>query len=63
MHNKATHHKDIHKRLHINLNELVLDYLYHHPEKYTSTTTLTELQRWSNGQVKDPTPTKRRKTT
>ncbi len=47
-------HRKRHARLHADFDELLADYLAHHPEKRPSTTILVELMEWSSRQTEEP---------
>ena len=47
-------HRQRHLELHQALDELLADYLMHHPGKLLSATTLEDLLRWSHAQTVQP---------
>ena len=49
-------HKDRHKLLHGNLDELVADWIESNPGKLPSKSTILELMQWSKGQTEKPSP-------
>lgn len=48
-------HKARHEELHQAFDELIADYLRHHPRKLPSNTTMLELMTWSFEQTIQPT--------
>ena len=48
-------HKEIHLKLHQNLDKLVADYLVHNPTHLPSQRTILELMQWSYTQTINPT--------
>jgi len=49
-------HKNRHKLLHSNLDELVADWIESGPSKRPSKSTILELMQWSKGQIEKPSP-------
>jgi hypothetical protein len=47
-------HQARHRRLHTALDELVADFLFHHPSKRLRGTTVMELMLWSHRQTVEP---------
>ena len=52
-------HKARHVELHRALDELLADYLTHHPDARPSTMPLVDLLKWSNEQQTNPTEPER----
>jgi hypothetical protein len=48
-------HRQRHIELHHAFDELLADWLTHHPRKLLGETTILELMRWSHEQTKEPT--------
>ena len=51
-------HKKAHRELHKCLDNLIADYLIHHPERGLNNSTIMDLLEWSYIQTLDPTPLK-----
>lgn len=50
-------HRQRHVELHQAFDELIADYMRHHPGAYLGDTSLLELIQWSHAQTQEPTPT------